>query len=330
MEKDTKWKTFFEDNHRYADIINGLGCDGRQLVSANDLQVEDGTSGKRSRDTLRRVAFDMNFVIVGIESQEEPDYGIPFRNMAYDVGVYGKQMMKIRREVRDELKSKKAAKTKQALEPGVSQEEGDLKSLMPGEYLYGFKKESRLHPVITFVLYCGEKSWDGARSFHDILDFTDVPESLKNMTPDYKVNIIDIRNFAHTEVFQTDVKQVFDFIRLSKDKEALLKLVESDDSYRHMEEDAFDVITTYTNSTELRKQMEQMQQEGMEKGEKKDMCKAIQDLMEDSREAGNEEGRRNMLIQMIHRFLSNGGTEEEAMRMLEVTREDIEAARKAV
>ena len=29
MEKDTKWKTFFEDNRRYADIINGLGCGSR-------------------------------------------------------------------------------------------------------------------------------------------------------------------------------------------------------------------------------------------------------------------------------------------------------------
>ena len=94
-----------------------------------------------------------------------------------------------------------------------------------------------------------------------------------------------------------------------------------------MDEDAFEVITTYTNSKELRKQMKKMQQESNEKGEKKDMCKAIRDLMEDSREAGNEEGRRNMLIQMIHRFLSNGGTEEEAMRMLEVTREDIEVAK---
>lgn len=28
MEKDSKWKRYFSDNRRYADIINGIGCDG--------------------------------------------------------------------------------------------------------------------------------------------------------------------------------------------------------------------------------------------------------------------------------------------------------------
>ena len=315
MEKDTKWKTFFEDNRRYADVINGLGCGGRQLVSADDLQAEDSTSGKRSRDALRRVALGMNFVIVGIENQEEPDYGLPFRNVAYDVGVYGKQMRKIRREV---------------------QNESAPESLMPGEYLYGFKKDSRLHPVITFVLYSGEKPWDGARSLHEILDFTGVPESLKEMTPDYKINIIEIRNLENTKVFQTDVKQVFDFIRLSGDKEALLKLVEGDDGYHHMDEDAFEVITTYTNSKELQEQMEKMQQESR-KGEKKDMCKAIRDLMDDSRAEGlamgrekgriegRAEGQAEGRMEMLRLFLLNGGSEEDAMKFMKATREDIDA-----
>lgn len=308
MEKDTKWKSFLEDNRRYADIINGLGCGGRQLVSADDLQEEDSTSGKRSRDTLRRVALGMNFVIVGIKNQEEPDYELPFRNMAYDVGVYGKQMVKIRREVRGRT---------------------GPENLMPGEYLYGFKKDSRLRPVITFVLYSGE-SWDGARRLHEILDFTDVPESLQSMTPDYKINVIEIRNLKHTEVFQTDVKQVFDFIRLSEDKEALLKLVENDDSYKHMEEDAFEIIATYTNSKELRKQMEKMQQES-KKEEEMDMCKAIKDLMEDSRAEGlamgREEGREAGLIEgirkMTEKMLQRGDDIEAIIELTELTKEEI-------
>lgn len=120
-------------------------------------------------------------------------------------------------------------------------------------------KDSKLHPVITFVLYSGE-SWDGARSLHEILDFT-------------------------------DVKQVFDFIRLSGDKEALLKLVENDDSYRHMDEDAFEVITTYTYSKELRKQIEKMQQES----KKGDDIEAIMELTELTEEEIREI-EKNMLV----------------------------------
>ena len=311
-------ENFFEDNRRYADIINGLGCKGQQLVREDDLQEADGRSGKRNRDTLRKVAFGTNFVIVGIENQEKIDYRMPFRNMAYDVGRYGKQITEIRRKVRDYFNKGK-------------------KVPVSGEYLYGFRKEDRLYPVITFVLYSGEEPWDAARSLHEILDFTDVPESLKDMTPDYKINVIEIRKFEHTEVFRTDVKQVFDFIRLSKDKEALLKLVENDDGYKHMEEDAFEVIASYANSTELRKRMEEKNQEESKEGEKKDMCSAIKELIEDGRKAGlaegisrgRAEGRIDGItegkMEMLRLFLFNGGSEEDAMKFMKVTREDIKA-----
>lgn len=67
----------------------------------------------------------------------------------------------------------------------------------------------------------------------------------------YKINIIDIRKFENTEVFHTDVKHVFDFIRCSEDKKKLVELVEGDVYYTQMDEDAFGVVTKYTNSKEL-------------------------------------------------------------------------------
>ena len=66
MGKDVEWKSFFQDNHRYADIINGIGCGGVQLVKDTDLTEVDPTVKKKSRDILRKVAFGMNFAIIGI------------------------------------------------------------------------------------------------------------------------------------------------------------------------------------------------------------------------------------------------------------------------
>lgn len=263
MEKDEKWKTYFEDNRRYADIINGIGCDGVQMVKDTDLLEADSAAGKKQRDLLRKAAFGMNFAIVGIENQEKTDYALPLRNMQYDIGWYGRQMAEIRRKVR-----------------------ANRKGLRPGEYMYGFKKESRLHPAVTFVLYAGEEPWDGPKCLYDILDFTDIPEKLKSMVYDYGTNIIDIRRFENTEVFRTDVKQVFDFIRCSESKEELKELVENDDYYRYMEKDAYEVVTSYTNATEL-VNIERYEQDGG----KVDMCKAIKDLMDDSRTEGLELGR---------------------------------------
>ena len=262
MGKDNGWKTYFNDNRRYADLINGIACHGKQLVKETDLQEEDVTARDKSRDILRKVAFGTSFVIVGIENQEEKDYSMPLRNMFYDVSNYEKQASKIRKEVRKESK------------------------LEAGEYLYGFKKDSKLHPLATFILYAGKEPWETPNSLHDMLDFTNVPEALRDIVSDYKINVVDIRKFENTGVFQTDIKQVFDFIRCSEDMNKLLKLVENDAYYSEMEDDAFEVVTKYTNSKEL-----VQAKDYTVKGGKNDVCKAIQDLMADSKEKGREEGR---------------------------------------
>lgn len=295
MNKDISWKGYLDDNDRYADIINGICCEGRQIVTGGDLEELDtqtgfiwkplfmgvkrhkGTDafnrtkssknagrGIKIRDTLRKAAFGVNFAVIGIENQEITDYSIPLRNMSYDVGEYEKQAAKIRR-----INRKKR------------------KGLTAGEYLYSFKKEDRLHPVVTLIIYSGEEEWSGPESLHGIIDFTDIPESVKNMAQDYRINLVEIRKLTDTSVFKTDVRQVFDFIRCSGNKDALKDLIEGDDTYKSMEEDAYDVVAHYTNATELI----DVKDDYYRKDGKVDMCKALKELMEDSRKEGREEGR---------------------------------------
>lgn len=280
MGKDMGWKRFLSDDERYADIINGIGCMGEQTVSKDDLYEMDTQIGfSRSqkfvrrltrsregnikvRDCLRKVAFGMNFAIIGIENQETTDYSIPLRNMLYDAEVYEKQVTKIRKHVRK-----------------------NHKGLKVGEYLYGFRKSDRLLPTVTFVLYSGSQSWDGPRTLHEILDFTDIPETLKEMVPDYKINLVEIRKLRDTSVFKTDVRQVFDFIRCSGDKHELKNLIETDEYYKNMDEDAFDVAVQYTNATELIEAKEYYEKEGIV-----DMCKALTELIADGRQEGMIDG----------------------------------------
>ena len=58
MGKDAVWKKFFSDNRRYADIINGIGCCGNQVVHADDLQELDTQTGRdaRIRDMVQKTA----------------------------------------------------------------------------------------------------------------------------------------------------------------------------------------------------------------------------------------------------------------------------------
>ena len=48
MGKAEEWKVFFEDNHRYADLINGIGCGGVQFVKDTDLTEADPEEKKKS------------------------------------------------------------------------------------------------------------------------------------------------------------------------------------------------------------------------------------------------------------------------------------------
>ena len=262
MGKDVEWKNYFGENYRYADIINGIGCGGAQLVRAEDLQEVDATSGKKSRDMIRKTAFGMNFVLVGIENQEVVDYGFPFRNMYYDLLQYQSQMKEIRKEVKE------------------SQEK-----LTDGEYLYGFRRSDRLHPIVTFVLCSGKEPWDGPKSLHDMLDFSEIPDKLRSMIADYQVNIIDIRRLEDTSMFATDVRCVFDFIRYADNRGKLLELVQENPYYRQMDEDAYDIVSRYTNSKELIAIKDEQVIGG-----KADMCQAIKELMEESRIQGVEQG----------------------------------------
>ncbi|MBQ8802744.1 MAG: hypothetical protein IJZ53_03785 [Tyzzerella sp.] len=41
MKKDGSWSEFFSDPVRFADAINGFGCNGEQIVTAEDLQEAD-------------------------------------------------------------------------------------------------------------------------------------------------------------------------------------------------------------------------------------------------------------------------------------------------
>ena len=298
MEKDVSWKEYFRDDERYADVINGIGCGGLQLVAGEDMQEAEqqtilgrmfGLAGRgkrlRTRDVVRKVAFGVSFAIVGLENQEMVDYGMPLRCLEQDVGDYEKQAQKLRKKVRKQ------------------------KGLGTEEYLYGFAKGSRLYPVVTFVLYGGREPWDGPKSLHEMLDMEGLPEKMRALVVDYPMHLVDIRRLENTNVFKTDVKQVFDFIRCSGDKQKLLELVQSDGHFKQMEEDAYEVVTNYVRAEELI----QVKEEYSREDGRIDMCQALKELLADERMEGREEGRKSIVIKMVQK----GKSDEEIMELTE-------------
>lgn len=273
-KNDEVLERYFTDNNRYADLINGFVLNGRQVIKAEDLSPLDSrTRGRKNsnnskyRDLIRRTAFGANFAIIGIENQEEVHYGMPVRCMGYDVGEYEKQIAERRKELQRD------------------------KDLTAAEFMSGFKKEDKLHPCITFVLYYGD-DWDGSKELIDMLDLSEMPEELCKYVNTYQVHILDVKNLENTDVFQTDLKYIFEFIKFSKDKQKLKELSEQDASYMDLDEDAYDVAVAFTGAEELL---------AVKKKEGGDMCQALKELLQDEWAEGKAEGeeRLNKLMHVL-------------------------------
>ena len=181
-EKDMTEKTLESYNDVFADIVNVLLFNGRQVVKENELTPEtprslykaDGKLHEQERDVAKFWKnTNVRIALYGLENQTEIDVDIPLRVISYDGAAY-----------RDQLNGQK-----------------------------------KRYPVVTLVLYFGEKRWNNPRCLHDCLE---IPEDLKPYVSDYKVNVFEIAWLSEEQVklFQSDFKYVADyFVQVRKNKE---------------------------------------------------------------------------------------------------------------
>lgn len=276
-KKDIALARFFEDEERYADLINALVFKGRQVVRAADITERDTRAtgvlkrirGKftvqKYRDVLRRVALGTEFVLIGIENQDEVHYAMPVRVMLQDAAGYDEQLRRIRRENRRQGEQRGA------------------------EFLGGFSKSDCLMPVFTLVLYYGKKPWDGARELRQMMGEKPLPRPLSRMINNYRIQVLEVRRFREIERFKTDLYEVIGFIQRAGDKERERTFTEErQSSFASMDEEAYDVITAVTGSEEL----EAVKEKYREEGGKINMCEAIRGMIEEGKQEGLSLGRR--------------------------------------
>ena len=110
----------------------------------------------------------------------------------------------------------------------------------------------------------------------------------------------EVRKFQNTDVFRTDLKQIFDCIRYSEDKKKLYEVITSDPAYRELDEDAYDVIAEYTDTEQLM-EVKQCKEKG-----KVDMCKAIEEMIQDGRMEGLSQGLSQGISQGLSQGLERG------------------------
>ena len=96
-----------------------------------------------------------------------------------------------------------------------------------------------------------------------------------------RINLIDPHEINNSEKFMSDFRYIIEFMKASGDKEKMNSLLnEKHNIYSNMERDAMVVIRECAN---INIKVE-------EKEERQDMCKAIDDMMNDARMSGEALG----------------------------------------
>ena len=306
QKADVILKDFWRQNERFADLFNAVIFRGKQVIKPEDLTERDtDMSGiiqfkdyrktlERTRDVVKKMAYGVEFAVLGIESQQKIHYAMPLRTMLYDSLGYLKEYQEITR-------IRKAERGK----------------MTEDEFLSKMRKEDRLHPIISIVLYYSEKSWDGPTCLKDMI--VEMPEEVEQIFSDYKMNLVQIRESEQYTFHNEEVRAVFEISREIFNG----NLDKINEKYRNRDltPELITVIGKITDSAELVRQgkieevanmctaLEKWEKENIERGTKRGI------------EIGTNQGIEKGIAKMVLTLLNKGKTVEETADWLDLTEE---------
>ena len=152
-KKDAVTKDYMGNSAIFADAFNFLIYDGQPVINSKQLRAmdtaelvlpygKDGarTSVQRYRDELKYLTAmeDGNaaYMVLGIETQSEPHYAMPVRDMLYDAMQYARQVKEAASSHREEAKKQRSMAGPGEI--GEKKSSESRESLDSGEFLGGF------------------------------------------------------------------------------------------------------------------------------------------------------------------------------------------------
>lgn len=350
---DIAVKNWLSDNDRFADLFNGTIFGGRQIVRPEELENMDRETDiivtdkekksrgmQRHRDVVKRWKKGLDLAVLACEAQNEIHYAMPVRNMTQDGISYTEQIRLLWQQRKKERRNGQ-----------------QTRKLTGEEYLSRFGKDDSIFPVITIVFYYDVKKWDGAVELYDMFRINKELKDekiLEKYIPNYRINLVDAGNIKHLEQFGTDLQQVFGMLKCRGEKEKLQKYIQENRNYfENVDVETYQAVRVFLQSETMLKEVPVM-----EKEEKINMCRAMEEWYADAvregmakgiedgrqigrkigheegraegREEGREEGRKQEKTNIIVKMLEGGMPVEEIKKFTGGTEEEIEQARLGV
>lgn len=282
------------DEVRYADCFNTAA--GEKLITPERLvRMERIAEGgirlprtvayyKKERDGIQAVQNIDGVVcaIVCTENQTDIHYAEAARQFILDAYSYNKQLTDIRKRHEVEEQRKKHS-------------------------YQGFTPDDRLIPAVTVCVYYGQEAWNAPVRLVDLMDFSgfDKKEARlwRKYIQDYRIIVLDIRRMPDEQIehMTSDLKLLFGMLKNSEDKATLQAYI-----HRHaqevdmLKEDLAEAFMVLSGTAGLKKYLNHNKKE---EGGTIRMCKAIDDMIKDSkaegRLEGEETGRYSTFVELI-------------------------------
>lgn len=275
-EKDITEKVLEDYNDVFTDIVNVLLFHGKRVVKEDCLTDTRDISQYKIENEIHEQERDVS------KLWEKQDAGIENENgEKVVIAMYGlENQTKIDKEMPFRVIGYDGAK-----------------------YRGQINKEKRKHfPVVTMVLYFGERHWDKNKTLYEGMI---VPKYLEPYVNDYKINVYEIAYLTEEQVsmFTSDFKIVADyFVQMRKNK----NYEPSQETIRHVDE-VLKLMSVLTEDNRFLK----VQQES--RGEVKNMCEVLDRVENRGIAKGLAQGIRAM-IEMAKKY---GVSRENVTREIE-------------
>ena len=288
-KKDAITKNYMRKPDIFADFFNGYIYEGEEVVKSTDLSEVDTSNiaiipsikGNKTitiqkyRDIIKQAVLMQSsksyYLLLGIENQSDIHYAMPVRNMLYDALVYSRQVETITK----------------------SNHENELAN-DSSTFLSGFSKKDKLIPVITVTVYWGSDPWDAPVTLKEMLIDTD--DKVSGFINDFNCNLFSIVDIEKLPEYKTELKELFNLLRARNNGYDFQSLISNDSKYNNISKDTAIMMHELAGIKLPRKNKEGNY----------NMCKAILEIQDESRQLGIEQGIEQGIKQGIEQGVKQG------------------------
>ena len=333
---DSCFKLYFSVKERCVDFLNNMLLKSGNYVTDDEYVVLDSAQvyAGRGKEVVQRQIDALGkcqvrnsdsgvpkmIVFSAMEEQTEVDFSMVFRGMEDAALVYYYQIRQLRYKELKEKTEEWEAKKERGEDPGPKP-----------VYRYYMKQGEEVAPVVNIVIYFGN-NWTGETHLYGLFPKKEpeknasddrakedmVVDLAKELASDFVIHVISPSSLALSESdlknYKTDLGELFLYLKSIDNTDTLQKVM---DDHPYLTTDAARLFEAVSGS---RLPDTVFAPEG-QKGDKVNMCKAIQGIVEKAENKGMDKAYGIMKELQMHTPV------EEICRKLEVTEDQVNKAK---